>query len=66
MIAANSDLARTDGKESNMTGDRECVMCGRRAGSIPLNADKVPEAQPVAWTHTDCLSEKKDDDTSEE
>jgi hypothetical protein len=47
--------------------DRECVMCGGKEGLIPLYADKAPEAQPVAWVHTECLSrQEEDDDTSDE
>ena len=42
---------------------RSCLVCGMKSDKLqPLYVDRVPDAQPVAWTHRSCLA---NDDATE-
>jgi hypothetical protein len=44
---------------------KTCFVCGEAGNLIPLYTERAPTAQPVAYIHTECLSEWRDT-TSEE
>jgi len=42
--------------------DHRCFSCGGQQGDLsPLYTDRSPDAQPIAWTHLDCIRQSVED-----
>ena len=41
--------------DATYAADKVCLICGGTDCLIPLYTKKLPDAQPVAYIHPDCL-----------